>query len=85
MRIGGGAVIESGTSEPKEREDKGFPPQYSRSGISGICVCLTAGLRWILVIDPGFFFSEILRAFEIGAGSHFAEAESLHRCNDILY
>ena len=44
-----------------------------------------ARLRGVLVLNPGFFFGEILRAFEIRARSQSAEAESLHGVDKLLY
>ncbi|TKB34901.1 MAG: ATP-binding protein [Nitrospira sp.] len=42
-------------------------------------------LRGVLVFNPGFFFGEILRAFEIRACSQSAESESLHGVDELLH
>ena len=42
-------------------------------------------LRGVLVFNPGFFFGEILRVFEIRARSQSAESKSLHGVDELLY
>src|SRR5262245_51445355 len=42
-----------------------------------MCAAQRRVLSWILVVDPGFFFSEIFGALEVRSGSQPAEAQRL--------